>query len=315
MIEAVPIPPSGYETPDFGVEETPQPIADEADFTTAPEAPTFAPTAIEEPQTSVPDDDFGVPREVHPVEPVAAEAPFVPESVEPQPSANVEDAFGVTIEIPPAPPIVERTPFVEPPVAVKPPVFESTATEVTPAKEDQTPDWFDAFSQLQQPDAESTEATLASPAEDENPFAIFGTEQAPAVTEAEPYEEFAARIRMELYGTEDTVTLDQYLGPTTPAEPTAEPDQIGELAEKLKSSPRITPPVINYSEKESRPATEGEASSSSGFVTPTLAEIYVKQGWLDDAIKAYRALAVNKPTEKEKFEQRIAEIEEMKKKQ
>ena len=41
----------------------------------------------------------------------------------------------------------------------------------------------------------------------------------------------------------------------------------------------------------------------------------MKQGWFDDALKAYRALVVNKPAEKEKFEQRIAEIEEMKKKQ
>ncbi len=73
--------------------------------------------------------------------------------------------------------------------------------------------------------------------------------------------------------------------------------------------------MINYSEKAPRPATEGETSSGAGFVTPTLAEIYVKQGWLDDAIKAYRALIVNKPAEKEKFEQRISEIEEMKKKQ
>ena len=120
---------------------------------------------------------------------------------------------------------------------------------------------------------------------------------------------------MELFGTEDTLRLDQYLGSSSSAELPAAPDQIGELAEKLKSTPRITPPVINYSEKASRPTTEGEVSSGSGFVTPTLAEIYMKQGWFDDAIKAYRALVVNKPAEKEKFEQRIAEIEEMKKKQ
>jgi cytochrome c-type biogenesis protein CcmH/NrfG len=50
-------------------------------------------------------------------------------------------------------------------------------------------------------------------------------------------------------------------------------------------------------------------------VTPTLAEIYVKQGWYDDAIKAYRTLAANKPGEREKFDRRIAEIEEMKKQQ
>jgi len=50
-------------------------------------------------------------------------------------------------------------------------------------------------------------------------------------------------------------------------------------------------------------------------VTPTLAEIYAKQGWYDDAIKAYRALAVSKPAEKEKFESRIKELEELKKQQ
>jgi hypothetical protein len=118
----------------------------------------------------------------------------------------------------------------------------------------------------------------------------------------------------ELSGTENTVTLEEYLGQAASAQPSPEPaDNIGELAERLKTSPRITPPVINFAEKSSRSASEGDAASGSGFVTPTLAEIYVKQGWFDDAIKAYRALATNKPAEREKFEQRIAEIEGMKK--
>ncbi len=290
------LPPSGYETPGFGVEEKPEPVTSSADFSAAPEEPAVAPTAIEEPQVPATEYGFGIPEETLPLEPVA-EAPSVPETIEP------------------APPVVEATPIAEPPVAVTPLASEPAPAEAPPAKEDQTPDWFEAFSQLQQPTAETTEAAPATPAEDENPFAMFGTEQAPAASEGEPYEEFAARVRMELFGTEDTMTLDQYLGSSSSAEPPAAPDEIGEFAEKLKSSPRITPPVINYSEKAQRPATESEGSSGSGFVTPTLAEIYVKQGWFDDAIKAYRALVVNKPAEKEKFEQRIAEIEEMKKKQ
>jgi hypothetical protein len=173
------------------------------------------------------------------------------------------------------------------------------------------PDWYEAFAQLQQPASEGSEAPPSAPVEEENPFAMFGVEQTPAAAEGEPYEDFAARVRMEMFGTEDTITLDEYLG-SAAVEP---PDQIGALAEKLKSSPRITPPVINYSEKALRSTTDGDASSSSGFVTPTLAEIYVKQGWFDDAIKAYRALVINKPAEKQKFELRIVEIEEMKKKQ
>jgi hypothetical protein len=49
-----------------------------------------------------------------------------------------------------------------------------------------------------------------------------------------------------------------------------------------------------------------------GFVTPTLAEIYAKQGWFDDAIKAYKVLARNKPGEKARFEKRIEELEKLK---
>ena len=327
LVEEEQPPPSGYETPGFGVEEPPQPAASDVGFSSTPEEPTAAPFAAEEEQAAsteeapapVSEYGFGVPEVAQPVEPIVEAAPSVPEIVEPTPSITSEDAFGVSTEAPveaPAPPsVAEPSRVVEPPVVLTPPVSEPVAAEVPPAKEDQTPDWFEAFSQLQQPSTETTEAPPAAAAEEENPFAMFGAEQAPAATESEPYEEFAARVRMELFGTEDTTTLDQYLGSSSAAEPPAAPDQIGDLAEKLKSSPRITPPVINYSEKAPRPATESEASSGSGFVTPTLAEIYIKQGWFDDAIKAYRALVVNKPAEKEKFEQRIAEIEEMKKKQ
>ena len=144
---------------------------------------------------------------------------------------------------------------------------------------------------------------------------MFGAEEPTATVEGEPYEDFTARVRMDLFGTEDTMTLEEYLGQTAPPQaPTAAEDNIGDLAEKLKTSPRITPPVINFSEKAPRPAGEADPGGATGFVTPTLAEIYVKQGWFDDAIKAYRALATNKPAESEKYQQRIAEIEEMKKK-
>jgi hypothetical protein len=313
-VEAELPPPSGYETPDFRVEEKPQPPTSDADFDATSEETTIAPASIEEPQVSSTDYGFGVAGEAPPVEPVAEEAPAIAESVEPAPSIPSEDAFGVPIETQPAPPVAEPTPVAEPPVEEAPAVTEPPVAEV-PQAVDQTSDWSEAFSQLQQPTAETAEVAPSAPTEEENPFAMFGAEQTTSAVEGEPYEDFAARVRMELFGTEDTVTLEQYLSSSLPAETPAAADQIGELAEKLKSSPRITPPVINFSEKAPRPVTDGEASSGSGFVTPTLAEIYVKQGWFDDAIKAYRALVVNKPAEKEKFEQRIAEIEEMKKKQ
>ncbi|MEX1277274.1 MAG: hypothetical protein WEE20_15155, partial [Bacteroidota bacterium] len=206
-----------------------------------------------------------------------------------------EDAFGET-----------------PAVANKPEATEPAAPST---------DYFDAFSQLQQVSQENETASPDTEATDENPFAAFGAgaddegQAASTVTgEGESFEEFSARTRMELFGTENTMTLDEYLGatPDSPAPPAM--DQIGELAEKLKTPKKITP-VINFSEKETRKASEAGTDAGSGFVTPTLAEIYAKQGWYDDAIKAYKTLAANKPAERESYERRIAELEELKGKQ
>jgi hypothetical protein len=91
-------------------------------------------------------------------------------------------------------------------------------------------------------------------------------------------------------------------------------DQIEEIAEKLKEARRITP-VINLSDRSSATPSEADTPSETGFDTPTLAEIYAKQGWYDDAIKAYKTLAVSKPSDREKYENRIRELEELKKQQ
>jgi tetratricopeptide (TPR) repeat protein len=203
--------------------------------------------------------------------------------------------------------------------------FETpAAVEQAPADQPSkvTPDYFEAFSQLQQAAQEVPAET--PPAEEdattENPFEAFsgGGEELPTPsmpTAEESYDEFAARIRMELFGTENTMTLEEYLArPSDDPTPTTPSNHIEELAEKLKTPTKITP-VINFSEKETKKASEAETDAGTGFVTPTLAEIYAKQGWYDDAIKAYRTLAINKPSEKEKYEKRIAELEELKKQQ
>jgi tetratricopeptide (TPR) repeat protein len=127
----------------------------------------------------------------------------------------------------------------------------------------------------------------------------------------ESFEEFVARIMPEMRGTENTTTLDDYIGktkPPTPPPPKAA-SQIETLAEKLEQAKRITP-IINLADKSiHRGAAEDESTSTMGFVTPTLAEIYAKQGWFDDAIRAYKTLAKNRPADREKFEKRIAELE------
>jgi len=288
------------------------------------------PTSIEQAETTaVSEDAFGLPAEpvIQEEEPFgAAEKLGLPMTEEPPQSADF--GFGTAAE--PTPEPVEETPFGETPAQepvledsfaqspeqiaeapeIAPPAAEPPTAE-TPAAEQ--PEWFDAFSQLQQTPEEPSSTVEPAPAEEENPFAAFGSDQPTPAADAQSYEDFTARVRMELFGTENTMTLEEYLGGAPPADAgTATPDQIGELAEKLKGSPRITPPVINFAEKSNRSSSDVDAVSESGFVTPTLAEIYVKQGWYDDAIKAYRTLAGNKPEEREKYEQRIVEIEEMK---
>ena len=166
--------------------------------------------------------------------------------------------------------------------------------------------------------------------------------------EEESFEHYTSRQTKELSG-ENTVSIDEYLNSKTSALPqeiilpktdtqpqeftlprteskppeiilpsfdlntASGQNKIEELTNKLQGAGKITP-VINFAQKETPAASEQDTPAGMGFVTPTLAEIYAKQGWFDDAIKAYRSLARNKPAEKERYEKRIAELEELKKK-
>jgi tetratricopeptide (TPR) repeat protein len=147
-----------------------------------------------------------------------------------------------------------------------------------------------------------------------------------APLEEESFEQYTSERVKELSG-ENTVTLEEYLSnktpapaepheftlPTTGSIPTGVQNKIEELTNKLQSAGKITP-VINFAQKETPAASEQDTPAGMGFVTPTLAEIYAKQGWFDDAIKAYKTLARNKPAEKDRYEKRISELEELNKK-
>ena len=117
-------------------------------------------------------------------------------------------------------------------------------------------------------------------------------------------------IAREEYPTDTTIILPQIPPPELPMS-TSIQNNIEEIANKLKGAGKIVP-VIDLAQKETPPASEQDMPVSMGFVTPTLAEIYAKQGWFDDAIKAYKALIRNKPGEKERFEKRIEELEKLK---
>lgn len=319
-----PSPFGGEEMPQTGFapveEEQPSPFGGTEEQTTVAEEIQPAPEAVEP-------SPFG---EATTEETVSAFGEVTP-SVEP----SSDQGFGevVTQEPPaaepPAPPVIPTYDEADPLSALRADSGEDAFGQSPPTVGEQqsaeaaTPptDYFDAFSQLQPVAQEPETAASLEGGTEQNPFEAFGggtvDERSSASTgtgEEESFEEFSARTRMELFGTENTMTLEEFLGTSTSDSAPPATDQIGELAEKLKSPKKITP-VINFSEKETRKASEAGTDAGTGFVTPTLAEIYAKQGWYDDAIKAYRTLAANKPAEREKYEQRIAELEELKSKQ
>lgn len=172
---------------------------------------------------------------------------------------------------------------------------QSPPVAVAPAEEQTTEDTEDPFSQLQQTVEE------------------FPSQETGTVTTAEETEDAFAQLRPS---PEEAPAAEAEQAAEEPSEQTTEQpkDQIEELAEKLKDARKITP-VINLSEHTVTPTSEEDTPSGTGFVTPTLAEIYAKQGWFDDAIKAYKTLASTKPVERERYEARIRELEEEKKKQ
>ena len=267
------------------------------------------------------------------VSPPAEPATFESPAVEKSPVAAVEEVVP-PVEPAPVVPIQETSAATQPAnifeaVGQTPQVLEDpfgfgggTGTEAAPPSETATTESaanpFEGFPVQPEPDGSS--ATTESPSASIFDFPTQ-TEEAPAVAPGEEtFEAFAARMRNEIGGGENTTTLDEYLNaaPLDVASnepPTSAPSEtIENLAEKLQTAKKITP-VINLSTRTTIPASETDTPASTGFVTPTLAEIYAKQGWYDDAIKAYRTLCINKPAEKDRFEKRIAELEEMKKQQ
>lgn len=332
--------------------ELPQPSVEET-FGTEPQA---FPASVDEVPPSFPDVD-------------ASPAPI---------DATVPEGFG-TQEVSP---LSEELP---------PEFMQARTEEPAPAEESATVDESDPFASLWGKMAQETgveqpeQAPQAAPGfidTGEDPFAAMratesASEQQPqemhpaetgadifamppfgAETGVESFDEFSARISAELAGTENSITLEEYLlqptaspefsGPAPspfgaePTEPesseeasaqsgdeesTAQAGSIEELTNKLQEVKRITP-VINLSdgtlvdtttEPEPEPSaapvaetTAEEEEDSIGFVTPTLAEIYAKQGWYDDAIKAYKTLSRQRPAEKEKFLKRVEELQAQK---
>jgi hypothetical protein len=244
--------------------------------------------------------------------PVESAAPgAAPEIPEPKEPANLFEAVGQTPQV------------VDDPFGFGGGLGTENAPPTETSAAESSPSSFDGFPG--QPEPQTTPGGFSTGGESQ-PGSIFDfpfpSQEGPAVLPGEEtFEAFAVRMHGELGGGENTMTLEEYLNTASPGQTSTQEEPkslssetIENLAEKLQSAKKITP-VINLSTKATIPASETDTPASTGFVTPTLAEIYAKQGWYDDAIKAYRMLCVNKPAEKERFEKRIAELEELKKQQ
>ena len=246
-----------------------------------------------------------------PTPPIASlTADFFDEIIQPPPEVPTEDLSGFGLHAPTieTPATYETSPFSEFNFPQPEPLINSTA-----------------------PSIEESRGFEFTPSPSDIKLPMPST-----ISEEESFEHYTSRRTKELSG-ENTVSMEDYLSNKTPAQPqeftlpktdsimqefvpprtdsipAGGQNKIEELTNKLQSVGKLTP-VINFAQKETSPASEQDTSAGMGFVTPTLAEIYAKQGWFDDAIKAYKSLARNKPAEKERYEKRIAELEELKKK-
>ena len=121
-------------------------------------------------------------------------------------------------------------------------------------------------------------------------------------SEQEAFKAFAEERERRLREHKDSYTVESYL-----ADESNEKESTVEfLLRQLQESRKTVPPA------EKTPSATGEGAAGSGsIVTATLAEIYVNQGEYKEAIEAYKTLMDQRPGESERFEKRIAELEEL----
>lgn len=198
-----------------------------------------------------------------------------------------------------------------------PSTFEfSTETSSAPFQTQLSPEEFSSFdvyaarmrSELTGENSLTLDSFLQKQPQESEPSSFFNPSfgTSPIAPEESPYSFSATPTESFGGGIEEPPVFNPPFAAAAPTEDTT----IEDLTTKLQGASRITP-IIDFTQKET-PIVSDDDGTSTGFVTPTLAEIYAKQGWYDDAIKAYRTLARTKPEERERFERRIQELEALK---
>lgn len=117
--------------------------------------------------------------------------------------------------------------------------------------------------------------------------------------EKEAFKAFAEERARKLAERKDSLSVEEYLS----EEPTEKESTVEFLLKRLQVARQAAPG------SEQGPST----TATTTIVTPTLAEIYASQGEYEAAIDAYRKLAVQRPQEVERYEKRIAQLEQLRK--
>lgn len=120
--------------------------------------------------------------------------------------------------------------------------------------------------------------------------------------EQKEFQKFAKEQEKKLEGKKEPVPVEQFLS----RQPTSEESAIEYLAKRLQDAKRMQPNASPTSEPD--PVQPG---SEQRFVTVTIAEIYASQGAFNESINAYQEILKRYPEEKERFEKRIRELEEL----
>jgi tetratricopeptide (TPR) repeat protein len=124
--------------------------------------------------------------------------------------------------------------------------------------------------------------------------------------EKEAFVAFAEERARKLTERKDSLSVEEYLS----EEPTEKESTVEFLLKRLQVARRAAPGTEHG---QSGATDERPASATISIVTPTLAEIYASQGEYDAAIDAYGKLVVQRPQEAERYEKRIAQLEQLKK--